>query len=430
MMDVCVIGAGYVGLTTSAVLADLGHRVTCVDKNKERIEKLKKGVSPIYEPGLEDLFQKNKTSLQFSDQVGNAIHQNPVIFICVGTPPLPDGSTDLSYILSVVEDLAQNISSKKTIITKSTVPVGTNEMIYALLSEKGVSQELFHVVSNPEFLREGTAVYNMLHPDKTVIGLEKNDTSSLPIMKSLYRGLDAPIIVTTLNDAELIKFAANAFLATKISFINEIARICDRFQADITTVASTIGLDPRIGSHFLQAGIGYGGSCFPKDLSSLIHIAKEKGVEPSILEAVQRVNETQLDFYMAKINTLLSSASKIKVAVLGIAFKPETDDTRSSRAVALIETLDRKGIDVTSFDPKALLPQENVKNAKQVDTIDEAITGVDCIVIATDWPQFKALDWKKVENLMKGNLIIDGRNCLDPSLIKKYGLRYAGVGRL
>lgn len=429
-MDVCVIGAGYVGLTTSAVLADLGHHVTCVDKNKDRIELLNRGICPLYEPGLEELMQKNRSRLTFSDQVGEAIRQNSVIYICVGTPPMPDGSTNLSYILSVIDDLATYIQSPKTIVTKSTVPLGTNELIRKLLIEKGVDRELFKLVSNPEFLREGTAVYDMFNPDKTVVGLEDGDTASLQVMKTLYHGIDCPFVVTTLNDAELIKFSANAFLATKISFINEIARICDRSNADVTTVASTIGLDPRIGKHFLQAGLGYGGSCFPKDLSSLIHSATEKGIKPAILEAAQFVNDTQLDFYIEKIKEHLDDYSSKKVAVLGIAFKPDTDDIRSSRSVLLIEKLEKLGLQVVAYDPKAKLPSENNHGATQVDSINEAIKDADCVVIATDWPVFKSLDWNEAKKEMKGTLIVDGRNCVDPLEVRKHGLLYVGVGRI
>ncbi|GAA0340650.1 UDP-glucose/GDP-mannose dehydrogenase family protein [Bacillus carboniphilus] len=429
-MDVCVIGAGYVGLTTSAVLADLGHDVTCVDKNKDRIEILNRGICPIYEPGLEELIQKNRSRLTFSDGVGEAIRQNSVIYICVGTPPMPDGSTNLSYILSVIDDLATYIQSPKTIVTKSTVPLGTNEMIGELLTQKGVDRKQFNLVSNPEFLREGTAVYDMFNPDKTVVGLEDGDSESLQVMKALYDGIESPFVVTTLNDAELIKFSANAFLATKISFINEIARICDRSNADITTVASTIGLDPRIGRHFLQAGLGYGGSCFPKDLSSLIHSATNKGIKPAILEAAQYVNDTQLDYYIEKIKENLEDLSSKKVAVLGIAFKPDTDDIRSSRSVLLIEKLEELGLDVVAFDPKAKLPPETLQRTTQVDSINGATKDADCIVIATDWPVFKSLDWKEVKKEMKGTLIVDGRNCIDPSEVRKHGLLYVGVGRI
>ncbi|MET3699137.1 UDPglucose 6-dehydrogenase [Bacillus oleivorans] len=429
-MDICVIGAGYVGLTSSAVLADLGHHITCVDKNKERILSLNKGESPIFEPGLSELIQKNQNRLTFTDQVGEAIHTNSCIFICVGTPPLPDGSTDLSYVLSVVDDLAVNITSRKTIITKSTVPLGTNQMINRLLIEKGLSKELFRIVSNPEFLREGSAVHDMFHPDKTVIGLQHGDTASLSIMKEIYKEIDAPMILTTLNDAEVIKFTSNAFLATKISFINEVARICDSYQADITTVAEAIGLDPRIGKHFLQAGIGYGGSCFPKDVSSFIHSAKQKGVETPILEAVQSVNETQLEWYIDKITSYIGDSITKKVAVLGISFKPDTDDTRSSRAVALIQKLDTLKFNVIAYDPKATLPTKGLQTAKQTDSMEEAILDADCVFIATDWPSFKTLDWKKVKTWMKGDLIIDGRNCINPDEIRKHDLRYVGVGRI
>ena len=300
-MDICVIGAGYVGLTQAAVLADLGHAVYCVDTNKERVQSLTRGEIPIYEPGLKELVKKNKERLSFSSSPRAAIKQSSVVFIAVGTPAMPDGQTDLTYVQSVIDQLAETITSYTTIVTKSTVPPGTNEWIHDKLIEKGLDSTLFSVVSNPEFLREGSALQDMFHADKIVIGKKDTDDRSLPIMKEIYKKLPSPFVVTSLSGAEMIKYTSNAFLATKISFINEIARICDSYNVNIEDVVKGIGLDPRISPHFLQSGIGYGGSCFPKDVRSLEHSALKKNITPLILQAVQSTNQTQVQLYLQKI---------------------------------------------------------------------------------------------------------------------------------
>jgi UDPglucose 6-dehydrogenase len=428
-MKVCVVGAGYVGLTTSAVLAELGHNVTCVDKDELKITNLNKGTVPIYEPGLQELLVKNKSQLTFTTNIKNAIRDSQIIFIAVGTPQLLDGRTDLSFIHSVVQDISKYIHSYKTIVTKSTVPPGTNRMIVKSLCELGVTRSLFQVVSNPEFLREGSAIYDMLHPDKTVIGLDENDKTSHEIMKQLYKGIDAPFIMTSLTGAEMIKYANNAFLATKISFINEMSRICDAYDVDIQSVAKGIGADPRIGPHFLQAGIGYGGSCFPKDLASLKNSALNRGVETNILHAVQEVNSTQIDVYVNKLKSVLPVLSSEKITVLGIAFKGNTDDTRCSQAVEIIKHLALTGCNVHTYDPKAVLPELGLPNIRQHQDIQSAIIDSDCVFIATDWSEFTLLDWKKVKDMMKGELIVDGRNCVDPDTVRAHGLTYIGVGR-
>lgn len=277
-MDICIIGSGYVGITSAAVLADLGHDVICVDKDQEKIQALQKGECPIYEPDLKELIHKNRNRLQFSCDIDNAIRQSPVIFIAVGTPSTSSGKTDLKYIYSVIDLLVPAITSYKTIITKSTVPPGTNQQLYETLIKRGVSSALFNIVSNPEFLREGSAVHDMLIPDRTIIGIQKDDTKSLKIMQDIYKEISAPFLCTGLNEAEMIKYTSNVFLATKISFINEISRICDAYNIDIVEVAKGIGYDFRINPHFLQAGMGYGGSCFPKDLHSLIYTANDRHV--------------------------------------------------------------------------------------------------------------------------------------------------------
>ncbi|HDR4909285.1 TPA: UDP-glucose/GDP-mannose dehydrogenase family protein [Bacillus cereus] len=427
-MDICIIGSGYVGITSAAVLADLGHDVICVDKDQEKIHSLQKGECPIYEPDLKELIHKNRNRLQFSCDIDNAIRQSPVIFIAVGTPSTSSGKTDLKYIYSVIDLLVPAITSYKTIITKSTVPPGTNQLLYETLIKRGVSSALFNIVSNPEFLREGSAVHDMLIPDRTIIGIQKGDTTSLKIMQDIYKGISAPFLCTGLNEAEMIKYTSNVFLATKISFINEISRICDAYNIDIVEVAKGIGYDFRINPHFLQAGMGYGGSCFPKDLHSLIYTANDRHVAVPILQAVQSINSTQIDLYVEKIKKAIKEPSK-KITVLGIAFKPNTDDIRSSLAVILLEKLIPHGYDLHAYDPKAFLPSHLKRQVTQHDNLESSITNSDCIIIATEWDEFKMLNWKQVKQVMKGCTIVDGRNCIAKDEIEKYGLQYIGVGR-
>lgn len=428
-MEICVIGAGYVGLTSAAVLADLGHSVCCVDTNKEKIEQLNRGKVPIFEPGLTELIRKNKDSLTFSSSTTENIKKASAIFIAVGTPSLPNGRTDLTYVFSVVDEIAEAIESCKTIITKSTVPPGTNENIYQTFIQKGVDSHLFHVVSNPEFLREGSAIFDMVNPDKIVVGKQEQDQKSLTIMKAIYQKIKAPFIVTSLTGAEMIKYTSNAFLATKISFINEIARICDKYKVNIEDVKRGIGTDPRISPHFLSSGIGYGGSCFPKDVRSLEHSALDKNVTPLILQAVQATNMTQVDLYIVKLSELFRDFSGLNISVLGISFKPNTDDTRYSPAVSLIEKLSNLGCLVHAYDPQARIPFSGKENVIQHDYLEQAITNADCVVIATDWDHFKNLDWLKLKKLMKGDCILDARNCIDPQSVRQHGLRYIGVAR-
>ncbi len=427
-MKVCVIGAGYVGLTSSAVIAELGHEVICVDKDETKINQLNSGLIPIYEPGLSELLNKNAERLSFSIDIEKAIKESSIIMIAVGTPSLPDGSTNLTYIYSVIEDLASSIESYKTIITKSTVPPGTNEMIDSMLSTK-IKPSLFNVVSNPEFLREGTAVKDMLFPDKTLIGIKPSDKKSIDIMKKLYQGLEAPFIITTLTGAELTKYASNAFLAMKISFINEIARLCEAYDVDVMDVAKGIGTDPRIGSQFLRAGLGYGGSCFPKDVSSLHHTAQKKKVQTPILEAIQDINRTQVKEYISKLIKLVPELSAQKIAVLGISFKPDTDDIRYSKAIEVIEELAKIGCEIHAYDPIAFLPKGNLGHVIQGKDLDSVIKDAHCLFIATEWTEFSTIDWQKVKGLMSGNIIVDGRNCLNKENLEKMGFYYLGVGR-
>ncbi|EOO76812.1 UDP-glucose dehydrogenase family protein [Bacillus mycoides] len=428
-MNICIIGSGYVGLTSAAVLADLGHSIICVDKNYNKIQALQGGECPIYEPGLKELIYKNRKQLKFQHDISLAIQQSSVIFIAVGTPSTPSGKTDLKYLYSVIDLLVPEIKEYKTIITKSTVPPGTNQHLYEMLIKNGVPSSLFNIVSNPEFLREGSAVQDMLIPDRTIIGIQKNDTKSLEIMQNIYKKINAPFLCTGLNEAELIKYTANAFLATKISFINEIARICDAYHININEVAKGIGYDFRINPHFLQAGMGYGGSCFPKDLHSLIYTANDRQITVPILQAVQSINSTQIDLYVEKIKNTIKVPSSKKITILGISFKPNTDDIRNSLAVELLEKLLPLGYTLHAYDPKAALPPHLNKQVTQHKKLQSSITNSDCIILATEWDEFKKLNWQEVKQLMKGCTIVDGRNCIDKDEIEQYGLRYIGVGR-
>lgn len=427
-MKICTIGAGYVGLTTSAVLADLGHNVICVDNNQKKIDHLKEGKSPIYEPGLIELIKKNSKQLSFSTNIRDAIHQSSVIFIAVGTPSSSNGATDLSHIYSVIREISLSIDSYKTIVIKSTVPPGTSQNIIDILS-KNVEATLFNVVMNPEFLREGSAIWDMLHPNKTVLGISVHDNYSEKIMKEIYKGLDAPFIVTSLAGAEMIKYASNSFLAMKISFINEIARICESFKIDVTDVANGIGKDPRIGDLFLQAGLGYGGSCFPKDIRSIIYTAKTKNIDTPLLDAVQKINYTQVLFYLSKLKTILPTLSSKKVAVLGLSFKPNTDDTRDSQSIRIVDELQSHNCLINVYDPKAKVHIDGYKNLTQSGDIESTLLDADCVILATEWDQFIKFDWKKGKELMRGNIVVDGRNCLDKEALQTLGFRYVGIGR-
>ncbi len=425
-MKICVVGTGYVGLTTGTVLADLGHEVCCVDKDKVKIKQLIEGAVPIYEPGLTEMIARNKSkgTLFFTTDLQNGLTNHPIIYLTVGTPTNEDGSQNLTAINDVLNVLSETISSHKTIITKSTVLPGTNEWIEQTLIKKGVDSSLFDIVSNPEFLREGNAVFDTLNPDKIVIGVKSSEP--VHIMKTLYDKLHAPYIITTLTGAELIKYANNALLATKISFINEMARICDAYNVEITDVAKALGKDKRIGPYFLDAGLGYGGSCFPKDLQALEHIAKQKNIIPNILNAVQRVNDSQIEVYIEKLTNQLIKLDGKKMAVWGLAFKPETNDTRESRSLILIRKLLEKGAEIHAYDPAVHSVEPAIRVHQEM---YEAVKGADVLIIATEWHQFKNADWKKVKELMQGDLLVDGRNMIDPKLAASHKFKYIGVAR-
>ncbi|MGO4889380.1 UDP-glucose dehydrogenase family protein [Anaerobacillus sp. MEB173] len=425
-MTVCIIGAGYVGLTTGAILANFGHKVCCVDINKEKIDSLNQGMIPIYEPGLEEIVDKtlNNGCLSFSTNIKKAIIDNEIIFIAVGTPSNHDGSPNLSYIHQVTETIAESINEYKTIIVKSTVPPGTSEDIHQFLLKQNVDPLLFDVVSNPEFLKEGTAIYDTLHPDKIVLGIKQ--PKPVQTLQTLYKNIQAPYIITSLTGAEMIKYASNAFLATKISFINEIARICDAYDVEVEDVALGIGTDPRIGPYFLKAGIGYGGSCLPKDLRGLHYAAKKKEVPTSLLTSVQKINDEQIDIVLQKTRSYIGDLKNKHVAVWGITFKPNTDDVRESPSLKIIKQLQKEGAIIRAYDPMAAIDIEDVITPDDKYT---AVKGADAVIIATEWDEFKHADWSKVKKIMNGNVIIDGRNCIDRRTVKPLGFYYLGVGR-
>ncbi len=434
-MHIAVIGTGYVGLVSGAGLADFGMKVTCVDIDEEKIRKLKKGQIPFYEPGLEDLVKRNLKAgrLDFTTDFAKAVRNSLVIFICVGTPPLPDGSADLSQIKDVALKLAETIDDYKVIVTKSTVPVGTNRWIKELIDKNKKVDASVDIISNPEFLREGNAVDDFMHPDRVIIGGES--AYAIAIIKDIYRPLylaETPFIITNLETAELIKYASNAFLATKISFINEIANFCEKVGADVTVVAKGMGLDPRIGPKFLNPGPGFGGSCFPKDVKALIHQGRQLSSPFRILEAVLEVNEKQKLRVISKLEAFLGDLKNKTIAVLGLSFKPNTSDVRESPALTVIPVLLEKGAKVKAYDPVAMEEFKGaVKNlpVEYASSPEEAVKDAHAMVILTEWNEFRFLDLGKIKKLMKTPVLIDMRNIYEPDVVKKLGFSYSGIGR-
>ena len=432
-MHIAVIGSGYVGLVTGACFAEFGVDVTCVDVDEEKIKRLTKGESPIYEPGLEQLINKNAQAgrLRFTTDIEAACKQALVIFIAVGTPPLPDGSADLTFVEDVARTLAGYLDGYKVIVTKSTVPVGTGKHLMRLIKENQVKDTDFSVVSNPEFLREGAAIGDFMRPDRVVIG--GCDPEAIAIMRDLYRPLyliETPFVITSLEGAELTKYAANAFLATKISFINEIANLCEKVGCDVHDVARALGMDRRIGPKFLHAGPGFGGSCFPKDTAALSMIGRQFSSPTRIVDAVIEVNAKQRESMIPKIEKLAGGLEGKRVAVLGLAFKPETNDMRDAPSVDIIRGLGKRGATVIAYDPIATNEaREILPHIEFAADEYEAVTGADVLVFLTEWNQFRALDMERIRNSMKAPRIADLRNIYDPNDIREMGFEYVGVGR-
>ena len=459
-MRVCVIGTGYVGLVTGVCLSHIGHEVICVDNNEEKVKLMQSGQSPIYEPGLSELMQSSADSgkLTFTSDLEKGVNHGEILFIAVGTPPLPTGESDTRYVEAVARGIGNHLKDDyKVIVNKSTVPIGSGDWVRmivldgaaekqkSLVGAGGVSEDThpnvhFDVVSNPEFLREGSAVYDTFNPDRIVLG--GNGEKAIEMMQELYKPLvdrsfaddksapPVPVVVTDLSSAEMIKYAANSFLATKISFINEVANICDRVGADVVQVAKGIGLDSRIGSKFLSAGIGWGGSCFPKDVSALVHTADDYGYEAELLKSAVSVNQRQRSIALEKLQQELKILKGKTVGLLGLTFKPDTDDMRDAPALTLIEQLNRLGARVKAYDP--IVSQSGLSHGLSgviIETDAEMLAdGCDALVLVTDWKEFNKLDFEKMAKQMNEPLVIDGRNFLDRAKLESIGFRYLGIG--
>jgi UDPglucose 6-dehydrogenase len=436
-MNVCVVGTGYVGLVSGACFAEFGVQVICADNDEAKVAALQNGTIPIYEPGLEGLVERNvrEGRLSFTTDTAEAIRSSLVVFIAVSTPSCPDGSTDLTKVEAVAREIGRSMDSYKVIVTKSTVPVGTfakvRGWIEAELAAAG-REVRFSVASNPEFLREGAAIGDFMRPDRVVIGTE--DVEATAILNDLYRPLyliEAPVLMTDIPTAELTKYAANAFLATKISFINEMANLCEKVGADVHSIARGIGLDRRIGPKFLHAGPGFGGSCFPKDTRSIAHFAREVDQELEIIESVIRVNERQRERMVEKIvDALDGDIDGRTIGILGLSFKPETDDMRDAPAVDIIRGLEKRGARVRAYDPQAM--GEASKLLPDLTTCDnayEACSGADALVLVTEWNQFRMLDLARIKSLLRQPVIVDLRNIYEPGPMREAGFRYFCVGR-
>ncbi|MDO8603619.1 MAG: UDP-glucose/GDP-mannose dehydrogenase family protein [Candidatus Omnitrophota bacterium] len=429
-MNIAIIGAGYVGLVTGACFAELGNKVICVDNDPEKIALLKKLKMPFYEKGLDKMVKKNVTAgrLVFTDSIESAVKKSLVIFICVGTPPKEDGEADLSYVENVAAQIARNMTSYRLIIEKSTVPVETGSWIERTIkinNKKGIK---FDVASNPEFLKEGTAIEDFMHPDRIVIGAETKKAKDL--LARLYSPIKSEIVITDIKSAELIKHASNSFLATKISFINSIANICEKTGADIEKVSYGMGLDKRINRAFLKSGIGYGGFCFPKDLDAFINISEKMGYDFSILKSVRKVNEGQKQVFLKKIEKELWIVKDKHIGVLGLAFKPNTDDMRFAPSIDIINHLVEAGANIKAYDPKALEKAESVlKGVTFCKDVYAVAKDSDALLVLTEWQEFKDMDLCRVKKLLKNPLIIDGRNIFDPAKMRKLGFKYISMGR-
>ncbi|HYG22158.1 MAG TPA: UDP-glucose/GDP-mannose dehydrogenase family protein [Verrucomicrobiae bacterium] len=430
MSSIAIVGTGYVGLVTGACFAEVGHKVICVDNDRSKVDLLNRGGIPIYEPGLEEMVHRNKAAgrLSFTNDIAEAVAASQVIFIAVPTPPLPDGSVDLSFIEKVAREIASAIKEYRIVVDKSTVPVKTGEKVAETIRRYCKTKVEFDVVSNPEFLREGFAVEDLMKPDRVVVGV----ASQRPVtaMREIYEPFGAPIIVTDINSAELIKHAANSFLALKISYINAISVICEASGADVQQVADGIGMDARIGRRFLDASLGFGGSCFPKDLSAFIAISEQLGYDFALLKEVQRINAQQMDRFVKKITDTLWILKDKKIGVLGLAFKQNTDDVRMSPAIELCQRLLKLGATLRVHDPKAMEKAKALlPDVEYVEDMNAVAEGCDALVIATEWPEFKKLDLEKARLVMSHPILFDGRNLLDPKILESLGFIYKCIGQ-
>jgi len=431
MRNIAVIGCGYVGLVTGTCFAELGNAVSCIDTDAGKIRGLRAGKMPFYEPGLLELVLRNQHSgrLRFETSVADGVADAEFVFIAVGTPMAQNGEADLRFVRQAAMELARCVPPGAVVVNKSTVPVETGDLVASILREHGPDGMQLSVVSNPEFLREGCAISDFMSPDRIVLGI--SDARALEKMKELYAPLNAPLVITDVRTAEMIKYTANAFLAMKISFINEIANLCERVDADVKDVVAGAGADRRIGTAFLNPGLGFGGSCFPKDVSALTHIAEKYGVPSRILPAVLLANKYQIERTLDKVDSALGGVSGKLVGLLGLAFKPNTDDIRESPALALAQLLCERGALIAAHDPEAM---ENARttlppSVKLVEDAYEAANDADAMIVATDWNEYKQLDFSIVRKIMRGNTVVDARNIYDPRTVSKHGLNYIGVGR-
>ncbi len=431
MSKICVIGTGYVGLVTGACFADLGNQVTCLDVDETRISKLKQGMMPIYEPGLEQIVHQNVKAgrLTFTTDYKDALQEAEFAFIAVGTPSGDEGEADLQYVRQAAEAVADLVDWPVIVVNKSTVPVGTGDWVAEIIKKRRAGKPLaFSVVSNPEFLREGSAINDFMMPDRVVLGSTNRDAASK--VAQLYLTLRCPVLITDLRTAEMIKYASNAFLATRISFMNEIANMCEELGADVREVATGMGMDKRIGPAFLDAGLGWGGSCFPKDVKALAHMAVLHGTHPQLLQAVMDINRNQRRRVIFKLRKALGSLDDKVIGVLGISFKPNTDDIREAPALEVIHLLQNEGAHVRAYDPQAMeLAAQQLKRVELCESPYTVAEGADALILATEWNEFKALDFERIHQLMRQPIIVDGRNLYDPERMRALGFTYYGVGR-
>jgi UDPglucose 6-dehydrogenase len=437
-MKIAIIGAGYVGLVTGVCLAEIGHHIICVDNNEEKIKRLKQGKSPIYEPGLEEMMVKlmKKDRLNFSVSISSAVKQSDVVFIAVGTPSKKNGEADLTYVENVARQIAENMDSYKLIVEKSTVPADTGKRVERTIAlnlpkkyRTGKNAITFDVASNPEFLREGCAIDDFMNPDRVVIGVESQRAEEL--LQEIYKPLKAKIVVTNINSAEIIKHASNSFLATKISFANALAQICDRVGADVLKVVEGMGYDKRIGRSFLSAGVGYGGSCFPKDVDAFIRLSEKSGYDFSLLKEVRVVNDGQKKSFLHLMEDKLWILKEKTIGILGLAFKPDTDDMRCAPSIDIIHGLMAEGAHIRAYDPKAMDNAKKIFKTGVVFSQDvySMAKGCDCLVLLTEWEEFRNIDFKRLAKMMHQTILFDGRNFYASKDIKKYGFEYYGIGR-
>ena len=430
-MNICVVGAGYVGLVTGAVFADLGNEVVCVDNVADKIDALRAGHLPIYEPGLEEMVARNMGDgrLSFTTDVAAAVRDSVIVFIAVGTPPKIDGQADLSAVEAVAQEIGRAMERYTVVVNKSTVPVGTGEFVREVIERHQRQPIPFDVVSNPEFLREGSAIEDTLRPDRIVIGAPTQQVAMT--LLELYAPLERPMIITDVPSAEMIKYASNAFLATKISFINAIANICELAGADVTQVMKGMGLDARIGASFLSAGLGYGGSCFPKDTDSLTHTAAALGYDFALLRAVVDINRERAGHFVEMLAKTLNPLDGRTLAVLGLAFKPNTDDLREAKSIEVIEQLLRRGATVRAYDPVAMPAARRAlpETVTFCESPYEAATGADAMVLVTEWNEFKFLNLERLRTVMRRPVIFDGRNVWEPERMRRLGFEYHSIGR-